>query len=258
MPRPTRSTLAPLAATGLGVLLLAGPGAAPAAAAKKHAPCPKAGTTLTTSGSPNVRVWRAGTALRACTRAPGQRRYVRTLGTWSPSTKVYASARNVAWTTERTSPAGPVDAVRTVDVRTGASWLSTVHAALAPDAATPASDDRVLRLITDDTATTWVTARGIVAVAVRKIDAEQPGTLYGEGLTGTTPYRVGRRFFLGNAGPANAPAVAAGLALEQSSEGDECGGTTDYRVSIPAWDARPATVFAYKSQGYVSPYDYCR
>lgn len=258
MPHPTRSSLAPLAAAALGALALAGPGVAPAAAASRHAPCPTSGTTLTTSGAPNVRVWREGSTLRACTRVPGQRRYVRALGTWSPSTKVYASARNVAWTTERATPAGPVDAVRTIDVRTGASWLKTIHAAVAPDAATPASDDRVLRLVTDDTATTWVTARGVVAAAVRKLDPEQPGILYGEGLAGTAPYRAGRRFFLGDAGPANAPAVAAGLALDQSSEGDECGGTTDYRVTLPAWDARPATIFAYKSQDYVSPYDYCR
>jgi hypothetical protein len=258
MTRPIRSALgAPLVVAALAAVGLAGPGVAPAAAKARHTPCPTTGTTILKAPSPNLRVWHEGATLRACTRVPGKRRYLRTLGTWSAATQVAAGAGDVAWSTRRSTPAGPVDDLRTTDVRTGASWLKTTTAAVAPDAATPASADRVLRLVTDDTATAWVTARGVVGATVRKLDADQPGTLYGDGLPGTTPYRSGRTFFLGDAGPAAAPAVAAGLALDQTSEGDECGGTTDHRVKIPAFGTRPATVFSYLFQDYTSPYDYC-
>lgn len=245
IPAPRTSVLT----LALGAALLAGPGVGSAAAAK-HTPCPTAGTTVVKDASPNVRVYRSGATLKACLRRPGQRRYVRTLGPWSSATQVAVDAGNVAWTTRRTRPdLGPVDDVATVDVRSGRRWLSTVRAAPATDAGAPASDDRVLRLLTDDRATAWVTARGVVATAVRTFD-EETSTLYGEGLPGSVPFHVGRRFVLGVATPAEAPAVAKGLALFVGGEGDECGGTNEYQVRVPAFGTRPSTIFVYASESY--------
>ncbi len=253
MPRP--AILRTLPALALGAAALSGPLAGTASAAK-HAPCPTGGTTLAKSTNPNVRVWRQGTTLKACTRKPGQRRYVRTLGPWSSATTIAVGEGNVAWTQSRAGADGPVDTVRTVDVRTGARWVSTSHAVPAPDAATPASDDRVLRLLVDRRVTTWVTARGAIAAVVRKLDPEA-STLYGEGLPGAVPFHVGRTFALGDAGPAQAAAVAKGLALGTGGDGDECGGTTDYQVRIPAFGTRPATIFLYASEDYTSDAEYC-
>jgi hypothetical protein len=252
MPRPI--TLRALPVLALGAAALAGPLAGSASAAR-HAPCPTSGTTIAKGTAPNVRVWRQGSTLKACTRKPGQRRYVRTLGSWSSATKVAVGEGNVAWTTSRATIDGDVDTVRTVDVRTGARWVGASHAAPAPDATTPATDDRVLRLLVDRRVTTWVTARGPIAAVVRKLDPAT--TLYGDGLPGSVPFHVGRTFALGDAGPAQAPAVAKGLAFGTGGDGDECGGTNDYQVRIPAFGTRPATIFLYASEDYTSDAEYC-
>ncbi|WP_026912736.1 hypothetical protein [Patulibacter minatonensis] len=257
MPR-TRTTrrAAPLLTAALGAALLAGPGTGVAAAAK-HTPCPTAGKTIAKATGPNLRVWREGTTMKACTRKPGQRRYVRTLGPWSTATKVAVGEGTVAWTTTSQSDEhGLVDAITTKDVRTGATWLKTLRAAPATDAATPASDDRVLNLITDSRATSWVTSRGVIASAVRKVDTEAT-TLYGEGMPGAVPFHVDRIFALGVAGPENAEAVAKGLKIAYGGDGDECGGVTDYQVRIPAFGTRKESTFVYASEDWTNPASYC-
>lgn len=240
------------AAIAAGVVLLAGPGAGPAAAATKHAPCPTGGKTIARDIGPNLRVYREGTTMKACTRKTGQRRYVRTLGPWTSQTMVATGAGSVAWTTVRTTEAGPVDAVASIDVRTGRRWLQTSRAAVAPDATTPAVDDRVLRLLTSGRATTWVTSRGVVAAAVRSFDDEMP-TFYGAGVPGSVPFHAGRRFFLGDAGPGAAAATAKDLRLDIGGGGDECGGTAEYEVEVPAFGTRPDMTFSYWSEDYSNP-----
>ncbi|MDO9408413.1 hypothetical protein [Patulibacter sp.] len=240
----------PLAAVGTAVLLL-GPATGTAAAAK-HAPCPTTGTTLVKATGPNVRVWREGATLKACTRKAGQRRYLRTLGSWSTATKVAVGGTSVAWTTPTGTAEAPTDRLATRDVRTGRTWLSTVRAVPAASASTPAADDVVLRLLTDGRVTTWVTGRGVVAAAVRTYDDEAT-TMYGEGHPGTVPFHVGRRFVLGDAGPAQAASVASRLELSVGGDGDECGGTDDYRVTVPAFGDRQQLWFVYASESYERP-----
>lgn len=242
--RRARRTAVALAATG-AALVAAGAAAGPAAAAR-HAPCPTTGTTLARTSAPNLRVYRQGTALKACLRRPGTRRTVRTLGSWTAGARVAAGAGTVAWTTPRPATGGPVDGLTTEDVRSGRRWLRTVRAVPAASLTAPADDDRVLALVTDARATAWVTARGVVAAALRALP-EDPATLYGAGLPGTEPFHVGRRFALGDAGPAAAPAVARDLRLAVGGDGDECGGVDDYQVRIPAFADRPETIFRYAS-----------
>ncbi|CAB4907141.1 unannotated protein [freshwater metagenome] len=250
---PTRTTITrslPTAAL-LGAVLLAGPATGTAAAAK-HTPCPTAGTTLVRTTGPNVRVWREGTTLKACTRRPGQRRYLRTLGPWSSATKVAVGGTSVAWTTRVATPDAPADRLASRDLRTGSTWLSTTRAIPAASASAPAASDTVLRLLTDGRATAWVTARGVVAAAVRTFDPEAT-TLYGEGLPGTVPSHVGRRFVLADVGPSQAASVASRLALSVGGDGDECGGTNDHRVDVPAVDGVPQRWFVYASESYERP-----
>lgn len=239
MPRPARPRR-PLAVLALGTALAAGAGAGPAQAAPRPAPCPASGTTLATGSSPAVRVWRQGPSVRACARTAGGRRTVRTLGAWSTGTKVAVGGGSVAWTTTvRSDAQGLVDRLATVDVRSGRRWFSTARAALAPDVATPATDDRVLRLITTDRATAWVTARGVVGAAVRRLDRASLEE-WGEA---DLPFHVGRRFFLGDAGVPDAASVARGLAFDVGGERDECGGTDLHVVRVPAYGAVPARAF---------------
>lgn len=248
-PIRTATRVLPLAAA-LGAVLLAGP-AAGTAAAVKHTPCPTSGTTLAKDVSPNLRVWREGTTLKACTRRAGQRRYLRTLGTWSTDTRIATGAGTVAWTTARSTDAGTVDGITTQDVRTGRRWLRTIRAIPAAAADVPAADDRVLRLVTDDMATAWVTARGVIGAAVATYDDEAT-TMYGAGVPGTVPFHVGRRFVLGDAGPADAASVAARLKLTVGGDGDECGGTDDFQVAVPSYGTRPDLVFVYRSRDWTS------
>lgn len=237
--RLVRRTLPLLAAAGL---LLAGPAGGSAVAAARPAPCPTVGTTLARDVAPNLRVWREGTALKACVRRAGERRTVRSLGVWTSGTKVATGRGTVSWTsTGQSDLHGLVDAIATVDVRSGTRWFQTARAALAPDVATPAGDDRVLRVITNDRATAWVTARGVVGAALRRVDADA----LAEWSPGEVPYHVGRRFFLGDAGAPDAAAVAKGLAFDVGGESDECGGTDLFRVRVPGYADTPARAFVY-------------
>lgn len=250
MTRPITRSL-PLAAV-LGAVLLAGPATGTAAAAK-HTPCPTTGTTLAKDVSPNLRVWREGTTLKACTRVAGRRRYVRTLGPWATDTRIATGAGTVAWTTANPTgtPDGPYDDITTQNIRTGKRWLKTVNAVPAADAGTPAATDRVLKLVTDDMATAWVTERGVIAAAVAVYDDEAT-TMYGEGHPGAVPFHVGRRFFLGDAGPAEAASVADRLKLTVGGDGDECGGVDDFQVAVPSFGTRKDLKFIYRSKNWTS------
>jgi hypothetical protein len=248
-PRP-RAALASVALVAAAAGITSGAAAGPAAAAR-HAPCPTGGTTLARATAPNLRVYRQGTVLRACVRRPGTRRTVRTLGRWVAGTRVAADEGTVAWTTPRPAQDGTVDGLTAEDVRTGRRWLKTVRAVPASSTTVPAADDRVLALVTSARATAWVTERGAVAAALRSVP-EEPTTIYGAGMPGTEPFHVGRRFSLGDAGPAAAPTVAAGLRLTVGGEGDECGGTDEYQVRIPAFGTRPEAIFRFASEDWAS------
>jgi hypothetical protein len=244
-------------AFGIAAALLAGVGASPAAAAR-HAPCPTAGTTLVRDTFPNVRVYRQGSTLRACTRLPGKARRLRTLGPWSSATTLAVDDGAVAWTTRRSTDAGPADAVAAVDVASGRRWLSAANAAVAPDAATPATADRVLRLVVNPYVVGWVTARGVVAAAVRTVDdPEEAGSLASDSTALPLPYRDGRRYHLGDAGPADAPRVAKGLRLYTTGESDECGGTDILQLLIPAFGPRGESVFTYAQMPHPADPDIC-
>jgi hypothetical protein len=223
--------------------VLAGPSVAPADAAVRHAPCPTAGRTLATDDSPNLRVWREGTTMKACSRWPGERRHVRVLGPWSPATTVATGDGAVAWTTRARTDAGVrLDELTTVDVPSGRRWLRTSRAAVAREGV-PATEDRVVRLVTTDLATAWVTSRGVVAVAVDQLD-EAATTGYPEGAPADL-HRSGRRYFLGDAGSADAVAVARGLRFVVGGRHDGCGGSYVHRLRVPAFADRPATSFAF-------------
>lgn len=239
-PHPRRT----LAALALGGLIAAGGAAGPAGAAGRSAPCPTAGTTLASGVSPATRVWRDGQRVRACVRTASGRRTVRTLGTWTTGTKVAVGGGSVAWTTTvRSEALGLADRIATTDVRSGRRWFSTARAALAPDTATPASEDRVLRLLTTDRATAWVTSRGVVGAALRRVDREA----LEEWGAGEVPYHVGRRFFLGDAGTPAAASVARGLSFAVGGESDECGGTDLHELRVPPYGTVAARSFVFAS-----------
>jgi hypothetical protein len=246
---PSRRTL-PLAAL-LGAALLAGPAAGSAGAATKHAPCPTTGKTLAKDVGPNLRVWRQGSTLKACSRVPGRARHLRTLGPWTSATKVATGSGTVAWTTRTTTDGVAADAVRALDVPTGKRWLSAPQAAVASSASTPASTDRVLRLVTDGVGTGWVTSRGIIGLGVRKVDADATDPLP------AGAFLSGRTYFLGDAGPAEAADVAQGIELRVGGEHDDCGGTDVLSIGIPAYGSRPESAFVYAEQPVAPDPDIC-
>ncbi|CAB4924357.1 unannotated protein [freshwater metagenome] len=245
--RATAVTVAVAAAVAVG-------GALPAQAAR-HAPCPTGGTTLVRGvyGGENLRLYRTGATLAVCVRTPGERRVRRTLGPWTRTTRVAVGGGSVAWTTARDGAAGRVDAVATIDVRTGRRWLRSLHAVPATGPSVPATDDRVLRIDTNGLATVWVTAGGAIGTAVVAVDdapLSDPGleasTLYGDGAP-SRPYRAGRVFALGTAGAEAAPAVARGVRFFEGGDSDSCGGLITRSVEIPAFGTRRETSFVSSS-----------
>lgn len=229
-------------AVAAGALLFAGPATGSASAKTRHAPCPTAGKTIAKDVGPNVRVWRQGSKLLACTRQAGHKRSLRTLGVWTTGTKVAIGDGDVAFTTTgRSDEHGLVDATAAVDVKSGKRWFASARAALTPDAAQPLTDDRVLRLVVNETATEWVTSRGVVNLAVRTFDAKD------EFVPETLPFHVGSRFFLGDAGAAGAAAAARDIALTFGGESDDCGGTDIFKAVVPAIGTAERSFFAYGS-----------
>ncbi|WP_026909443.1 hypothetical protein [Patulibacter minatonensis] len=242
--RPSsRLVLAGLPAAVALVAVLSGASATPAGAAVRPAPCPTVGRTLAKDTAPNLRVWREGTTMKACTRGSGERRHVRVLGPWSPATQVAVGDGTVAWTTATRSDAGvPSDRIDTVDVASGRRWLRTSRAAVAREGVA-AAEDRVVRLLTTDLGTAWVTARGVVGLAVESVD-EPATSFYADGAPADV-HRSGRQYFLGDAGPTDAATVARGLRFVVGGEHDGCGGSFVHRLRVPAFGGRPVASFAF-------------
>ncbi|WP_026912735.1 hypothetical protein [Patulibacter minatonensis] len=257
MPRTTLlrrplSRALPIAAT-VGAVLLAGPAVGSASAKAKHTPCPTVGKTVAKGYGPNVRVWREGTTLKACSRSPGQKRYVRTLGVWTSGTKVVVDEGSVAYTTTSQSDEhGVVDAIDVYDVKAGKRWFSTTHTAIVPDTSAPTTDDRVLKLVLNHSGVAWVTSRGVVNLGARKLD---PNDEFLD--VPSLPFRVGRQIFLGDAGVAGAAGVAKGLSLSYGGESDDCGGVQTYEVNVPAFGTSAATHLTYGSQPTAIDHEGC-
>ncbi len=194
-------------------------------ASSVRAGCPSSGRTLARDSSPTVRVYRAGTQLKACLKAPGQRRIVRVLDRWTSATRVVTRGGAVAWSARLRGSSGPVgDVVSAVDITTGKRWLRTRMAVPAGSATEEARADTVLGLVVDADVVAWTTSSGVTAAALRRAVAPTETYLrHGPPGPPTVPYRVGRRYLLGDAGPEHAARVARALRLERVDEDDEEG-----------------------------------
>jgi hypothetical protein len=230
-----------LVATTLALAL--GPAVAPAAAKTRHAPCPTGGTTILRGSkyeSLPYRVYHSGPALRICTREVGRRRHVRALGTWTPATKVVVRSAVVAWTTRRTAADGTAaDTIRAADLSDGKRRLTVTSTAVATSATSPATTDTVVKLLTDDLVTVWVTSRGRLAAAVRI------PSLVPEPYQGPQAFHAGSIYALGDAGPSQAAALGDGLTFVDDSQTDDCGGTESRFLSIPKLPGFPIQQFNY-------------
>lgn len=218
--------------------------AAPASAAKsRHAPCPTTGTTLLKNTSSSLLGWRVsrvGATMRLCTRVPGRRRHVVSLGPWTPATRLSDGYSEIAWTTRTTAVDGTTsDTIRTVELATRKRRLTIANAAVAPNATTPATKDTVLRLVADSLAIAWVTSGGRLAVHV-----DRPA-LVPTPETGPPPFRTGSLYAVTDVGRANAAALAAGVQVLDDSESDPCGGIFSRYLAYPAAGPFPAGQFRF-------------
>jgi hypothetical protein len=253
-PARTSHRALPALAAALGVLVLAASAAAPEADAARAAPCPTAGTTLLAKNQ-NLRVYRTGSTLKVCGRYLGQKRRLRTLGPWSPETRIATDYATVAWTTSARDAAGVrYDAVTSIDVLSGRRWLQATKASPARDATTPATRAGVAGLTTTSDSTAWVTTAGVVALAVRSplTDAD----LDDNEQSAPALYRTRRRVFVLDVGPARAAPVAADLELRDSTESDDCGGTT-FRFLDFGEDGTPARASLLYREDPVPPAPGC-
>jgi len=120
------------------------------------------------------------------------------------------------------------DRVYAGDVGDGSRWL--LGRVLVPaSAAAPEREARVQRLAVLDQGVGWVTTTGEVVMAVQSPEGDPVpiGTVPG-------PLKADRTLLLiGRFPDAGAAALGRSMQLkEESSEGDECGGTTPYVLTV--------------------------
>jgi hypothetical protein len=215
-----RLPLAPMLA-GLALLL-----AVPHAAQAKAKSCPaKPGTLAHNSYG---RVWHAGHSLYACTTVYGRAPKTRRLGPYGTGTKVAWDGSSAAWTVALTRDGVRSDRAWVASAEDGKRWLLGTRL-IPATTTTPAAEARVQRLFVFGESAGWVTTDGSVVLAVHSPeDAPAPF-----GPLPTTPTADHKLVLVGRWPTANAPTLAASVQLGAfDGDGDECGGSESYRLTV--------------------------
>jgi hypothetical protein len=208
-----------------GVLLLAAlPGAAQAG---RSAGCPAQRGTLAHDGF--GRVWHQGASLYGCTTVYGRRPRSRRLGPWRPGAKVAWDGSDAVWSVPLTRGGEVVgDRVYAADAQDGTRWLLGARA--LPAAATAgAGEARVQRVFAHGATAAWVTTGGAVVFALRSPE-DDPAA---EGALGATPVADGHLTLVGTWTGRSPTDLGRTLAIDSAGgDGDECGGSEEYRLTV--------------------------
>jgi hypothetical protein len=205
-------------AIALAAAALALAGAAPASA--KSDDCPARKGTLVKK--PLGRVWHKGHSLFGCTVVFDTKPRARRLGPWAPQTRVDFDGVEAAWTTPLVRNGVRSDRVWNASVQSGTRWA--LGARLVPG-----REARIQRIMVADQSAAWVTRTGDVVLFVRlpNSDPVAVGGLPGPLVPDKSALLLGT--FAGI--PAKALAATAKLA-EGQGDGDECGGTNPYTLTV--------------------------
>jgi hypothetical protein len=182
------------------------------------------------------RVWHSGHSLYACTTGYGRAPRARRLGPWDSGTKVAWDGSSAAWSVPLTRNGVRSDRGWVASAEDGKRWLLGTRL-IPATTSTPAAEARVQRLFVFGESAGWVTQDGGVVLAVHSPqDAPAPfGTLP------TAPTADHKLVLVGRWPSTNAAALAATVQLGAfDGDGDECGGSERYRLTL-APDASTTT-----------------
>jgi hypothetical protein len=208
--------------------------AAPADAAPKARDCPGKRGTLKVTGL--GRVWHQGHSLYGCTAVYGRRPHTQRLGPWAPGAKVSWDGVSAAWTVPLRRGGVRSDRAWAASAEDGRRWL--VGTRLVPRTAdAPAREARVQSIRLRDESVAWVTQDGAVVLALHSPE-DDPTPL------GTLPAPLTADhglLLLGTWTGIPAARLATTLALtEGDGDGDECGGSNPYTLTVRPDAGAPA------------------
>ncbi|HEY4095888.1 MAG TPA: hypothetical protein VGM33_10275 [Baekduia sp.] len=213
----------------LAALALAAAFALPAGAgAATHSShdCPaKPGTLIV---KPLGRVWHTSTTLYGCTSVYGQRPKTVRLGKWAKQSRVAFDGVKAAWTLPLTRDGVRSDRAWIASAEDGKRWL--LGSPLVPaSGSAPAREARIEAITVVDESAAWVTRTGEVVFALHS--PEDDPTPIG---TPPGPLAPTDHLLLVGAWPAVAPSdlVATLKLTEGDGDGDECGGSNDYLLTV--------------------------
>lgn len=224
--------LAALAALTLGVAIPA------VASAQSGDHCPARTGTVATDRLGNV--WHKGGSLYACTVVYGTKPRAVRVGRWAPQTRVDFDGVTVVWTTPLTRDGVRSDRVSAADVQAGRRWMTSRRLLPAGDG-TPSREARIQRVIAAFAGVGWVTRSGDVVLALQQpVDAPVAvGALPAPPVARDDLTLVGT--WTPPAGVTSAKALADTARIDiGDGEGDECGGTDPYTMTVVPDAAAPA------------------
>ena len=221
-----RLTLAALALAAILATAIAHPH--PAGASPRARDCPSKPGTLVTK--PLGRLWHTSTTLYGCTTVYGQRPHTVRLGKWAKQSRVAFDGVKAAWTVPLTRAGVRSDRAWIASAQDGKRWL--LGSPLVPaSGAAPAREARIQAITVVDEGAAWVTRTSEVVFALHA--PEDDPTPIGTPPAPLAP--AGHLLLLGR-WPTVAPRdLVASLKLtEGDGDGDECGGSNDYILTVRA------------------------
>jgi hypothetical protein len=235
-----------LRSIALAAALLASPALAPAAPAK---PCPaKKGTLAKDSRG---RVWHQGASLYACTTVYGRAPRAVRLGPWKAGTKVAWDGSHAVFSVPLTRGGRVVgDRIYAADAQDGRRWLLGTRA-VPKTATTAAREARVQRVFAWGATAAWVTKDGAVVFALRSPE----DTPSAEGALPAAPVADGKLTLVGTWSGVGPTDLGRTVKIDASGgDGDECGGSEEYRLTLAPDAGSGARVGVRWFGGWSRPY----
>jgi hypothetical protein len=218
-----------LRSTALSVAAAAGVAlAAPHAASAKAAPkCPARSGTL--AHDSYGRVWHSGASLYACTTVYGRGPRALRVGPYRPGIKVAWDGSHVVWSLPFKAGGKVVgDRLYAADGQNGQRWLLGPRAVPGSSAA-PAREARVQRVFAWGATAAWVTKDGAVVFALREPEDDPVAV----GTLPAAPVASQHLTLVGTWPSANPTDLGRTVKLAASGgDGDECGGSEDYALTL--------------------------
>jgi hypothetical protein len=237
-----------LRSTALAAATLALALAAPGVASAASKACPaKKGTLAHDSYG---RVWHSGSSLYACTTVYGRAPKARRVGPYRPGIKLAWDGSHVAWSVPIERLTVVSDRVYAADAQDGRRWMLGRKA--VPETMTDAAaEGRIQRMFVWGATAGWVTKAGEVVLALRSPEDDPVAV----GALPVAPSPDHNLVLVGAWPGASPTALGRTVKIDASGgDGDECGGSEDYRLTLVPDAASGARVGVSWFGGWSRPY----